>query len=52
MLTFFQSEPLNIAVLVLISLWGFPIWAERMLRLKRYWGSHRRKSFRGPNGRS
>jgi hypothetical protein len=41
MMPFFRAEALNIAALVLIALWSFPTWAERMLTLKERWDSRR-----------
>jgi hypothetical protein len=41
MLPIFPTEALNIAVLVLIAVWSFPAWGERMLRLKEHWDAYR-----------
>ncbi len=43
MLPAVQSEALGIAVLVLLALWKFPAWAERMLDLKERWEDHQQK---------
>jgi len=37
----FRAEALNIVTLVLVAVWSFPAWAERMLTLKERWDSRR-----------
>lgn len=43
MLPAIQSEALGIAVLALLAIWKFPLWAERMLTLKERWEDHRHR---------
>lgn|GEM_PF-5782659 len=43
MLPAIQSEVLAIAVLILLAVWKFPTWAERMISLKERWEDHRRR---------
>jgi len=39
-----QSEALCIAVLALLTIWNFPIWGERMIRLVEAWEDYRRRT--------